>query len=91
MDQQVRDLNNLEQSFNNKLDRIRQERDRQLTEQRKMLASSIKASQQRLVLFAARLNSNDAKARKDIAQRFDKIVQTVLKEHDMADLFTATK
>ena len=56
-----------------------------------MLASSIKASQQRLVLFAARLNSNDAKARKDIAQRFDKIVQTVLKEHDMADLFTATK
>lgn len=91
MDQQVRDLNNLEQSFNNKLDRIRQERDRQLSEQRKMLASSIKASQQRLVLFASRLNSTDAKARKDIAQKFEKIVQTVLKEHDMSDLFTSTK
>lgn len=86
MDLQLRDLQNLEQLFDRKLTTLSQERDDQLKEQQNMFVSSVRASTQRISLLTSRLVSQDPHLRKDYANKYDSIVNGVLKSHDLLGL-----
>ncbi|OHT09222.1 hypothetical protein TRFO_21960 [Tritrichomonas foetus] len=91
INQQYRALNNLDNSFQVKSEKYKQDKERKLQEQKNMLASSIRASQQRILLFGTRLLQNDAKMRKELSIRFDKIVNSTMKEHGMQDILQSKK
>ncbi|KAK8882802.1 hypothetical protein M9Y10_045443 [Tritrichomonas musculus] len=88
-----RNIKILKDSHDAKIIKNAQEKQKNVDEQKKMLASSVRGIQQRILLFGTKLLQNfaefgpfDQKVRKDLSVKFDKIVQNIMKEHGLSDV-----
>ena len=91
LEQQFDSLKNLENKYNTKAEIFNLGTEKSLQEQKNILSSSLKSSQQRILLFGTRLLQNDPKVRKDLSKKFLNIVNQKLKNYKLFDLIQPTK